>query len=250
MHAEPCSPARARVGIIAGSGPEAGIDMWSKILKEARSLLGMEFRGDLDAPEVAVLSNPRLGLSMELRRYEERVRSELLSTITTLDTLSDCFVIACNTLHCFAPDIRGLPLRSRFFSIVEATSSFLRSHGHRQIALLGSMSVMTFEPGSPYRQLQDEFDCEPVDADAVHALIYDIKRLGDTEALRARFAALIGSLRSPVIVLACTELPLVASAASGKILVDPTAVLAGELTRWVYRRDNDDEPREHHCAHP
>jgi aspartate racemase len=238
LRAEHCGFARARVGIIAGSGPEAGIDLWSKILTEARKLLGSEFRGDLDAPEVVVLSNPRLGLSMEMARHEARVRSELLGAIKAIDGLSDCFAIACNTLHHFAPEIERLTLRSKFFSIVEAAAQYLRTNGFTQIALLGSKGVMTLGPESPYQLLRDQFQCERVsDSDAVHALIYEIKRLGDVQATRDRFAQILATLRSPVVVLACTELPLVAEAASGKILVDPTAVLAGQLTRWAYQRD-------------
>lgn len=43
---------RPSIGIVAGSGPEAGIDLWSKILARNQVLLGTKFRGDLDAPRV------------------------------------------------------------------------------------------------------------------------------------------------------------------------------------------------------
>lgn len=228
---------RARLGIIAGSGPEAGIDLWSKLLTEARSLLGQGFRGDLDAPEVTVLSNPRLGLSMDMAHCEAQVRTELMATIRMMDALTDGFAIACNTLHCFSAEIRELALRSTFFSIVDATARSLRSDGYGRIGLLGSKTVMSFGADSPYRRLQEEFDCEQVqDPDSVHELIYDIKRLGDVRPVRERCARLIASLEAPVVVLACTELPLVVRQVQGKILVDPSAVLARDLARWIYGR--------------
>lgn len=33
-------PALSRIGIITGSGPEAGVDLWTKVLRANRQLLG------------------------------------------------------------------------------------------------------------------------------------------------------------------------------------------------------------------
>ena len=41
---------RRTIGIITGSGPEAGIDLWVKVLDANKRLLGEGFQGDLDAP--------------------------------------------------------------------------------------------------------------------------------------------------------------------------------------------------------
>lgn len=211
--------------------------LWSSTLQEARALLGSHFRGDLDAPEVTVLSNPRLALSMDLARYEERVRAELVGTIETLDAVTDCFAIACSDLHRFAPEIRRLPLASRFFSMVDATARHLQALGHERIAVLGSKTVMTPGPHSPYGLLFRQFDCEDVaDPQRIHALVHQIKRAGDGGAVRTEFDRILASIKAPVVVLSCAELACVARATAQVSLVDPTTLLARELVRWAYGR--------------
>lgn len=39
---------RRRIGLIAGSGPEAGVDLWQKVIEETKALLGERYTGDLD----------------------------------------------------------------------------------------------------------------------------------------------------------------------------------------------------------
>lgn len=231
------TPARARIGIVAGSSPLGGMHLWSSTLQEARTLLGSHFRGDLDAPEVTALSNPRLGLSMDMARYEERVRDELIGTVETLDALTDCFAIACSDLHRFTPEIRRLPISSRFFSMVDATMRHLQALGHLRIAVLGSKTVMTPGPQSPYESLFQQFDCEDVaDPQRIHSLVHQIKRAGDGGAVRTEFDRILASIKAPVVVLACAELAFVARVTAPVILVDPTTVLARELVRWAYGR--------------
>ncbi|MBL8442639.1 MAG: hypothetical protein JNK52_01215 [Zoogloeaceae bacterium] len=65
--------ARSRIGIITGSGPETGVDLWTKVLRANRELLGSDCRGDLEAPEVVIFSVPELDLSMELERNDAAV---------------------------------------------------------------------------------------------------------------------------------------------------------------------------------
>ena len=55
---------RKKIGIITGSGPEAGVDLWMKILEENKRVLKENFRGDLDAPDVTIFSIQQLGHSM------------------------------------------------------------------------------------------------------------------------------------------------------------------------------------------
>lgn len=105
---------RATIGIITGSGPEAGLDLWSKILARNQSALSSRFQGDLDAPRAVVLSEPLLGLSMELEQNEEIVWASLRQTIAAISVQVDAFAIACNTLNWFAPRIGALELPAEF----------------------------------------------------------------------------------------------------------------------------------------
>lgn len=62
-----------KIGIITGSGPEAGIDLWQKILIENKAILKDKFQGDLDAPNLTIFSVPQLGYSMELEKNYDLV---------------------------------------------------------------------------------------------------------------------------------------------------------------------------------
>jgi aspartate racemase len=70
------------------------------------------------------------------------------------------------------------------------------------------------------------------DPEAVHELILDIKRDGGAApSHRSRLAALAADFRATHLMLACTELPLVATPVAGKDLIDPTDLLAAALVR-------------------
>jgi aspartate racemase len=103
------------------------------------------------------------------------------------------------------------------------------------VALLGASPVTELGPWSTYRHLSQQVDLEPLSPEftrALHALIYDIKAKGGNDPeLAPRFEALLAQLRSEVVVLACTELPLVRVRASTKRLIDPTDLVALDLAR-------------------
>lgn len=225
----------ARLGIIAGSGPEAGIDLWSKVLAHSRELAGAGFRGDLDAPEVSIVSDPLLGLSMELAQNHHLVWPVLARAATRLSPLADVYAIACNTLNFYAHDLAGLGLKARLVSFVDVLVDELQRTKTRRVALLGARPVTELGPWSTYRGLAQQVELEPLTSEVaheLHALIYDIKARGGTDpALAPRFQTLLAQLHSEVVVLACTELPLVRVRASGKRLIDPTDLVALDLAR-------------------
>jgi aspartate racemase len=236
----------ARLGIIAGSGPEAGIDLWNKVLARSRELAGDGFRGDLDAPDVSVVSDPLLGLSMELAHNHHLVWPVLARAATRLAPLVDVYAIACNTLNLYASELAGLGLTARLVSFADVLVDELRRTGARRVALLGAGPVTDLGPWSTYRGLAQEVDLEPLAPEfkrALHALIYDIKTKGGSDpGLAPRFEALLAQLRSEVVVLACTELPLVRVHAPSRRLVDPTDLVALELARHARRLQAQGQP--------
>lgn len=222
---------RPSIGIVAGSGPEAGIDLWAKILLRNQAVFGSAFRGDLDAPRVAVLSEPSLGLSMDLGRNEAIVWESLKKTMAAIAVQADAYAIACNTLNWFAPQIEALGLPGEFVSFQGALEQWIEQRNVRRVALLGASPVTSLGPWSAYRTLTDIVDVEtPADAAALHDLILDVKRLGSRDpSLRPRFQRLVESLSCDDVVLACTELPLIADITTSKNLVDVTELVANAL---------------------
>lgn len=229
------SSSRKSIGIITGSGPEAGVDLWNKLLQANRQLLGQGFRGDLDAPAVTIISEPMLGLSMELENNDAEVWQCLCSAAQAISQRVDYYAIACNTLNYYQPQLDALGLRAKLISFADVVRDFLQEHGIRRVALLGARPVTDLGPWSHYRRLAQHVDIElpqPPQAQALHQLIYDVKTHGGSAGdIAVRFRTLLDALESDTVLLACTELPLIPLAPSDKRVVDVTALVAHKLAR-------------------
>ena len=224
--------AATRLGILTGSGPEAGLDLWSKVLSEARQTLGSAYRGDIDAPHVVVLSVPELGHSMELPHTRDLVWEHLRSAAEQLAPQVDAYAIACNTLYLYEPELRELSLDATLISPVQCVRDYWETTGRQKMALLGAAPVTDMSGDtSPYRELADPLALELYDDPArVHALIEAIKlEGGPTPALHAEFTAIVEQLESRFALLACTELPLVADVDVDIELIDVTTLIAKAL---------------------
>jgi aspartate racemase len=223
---------RARIGIITGSGPEAGLDLWGKVLRANRSLLGSRYAGDLSAPEVTIRSVPTLGLSMDLERNHDTVWAVLRETAVELAPFADVYGIACNTLNCFEPDLTEIGLPARLITVAEVCRRYVTTHAVERPALLGSRQTMSLGPWSAYRGLAEfgmEFET-PEDHDELHSIIHWVKTHGPAHGeARRRFRNLIARLESPAVFLACTELPLIVQPMEGKRLIDVSDLLAQAL---------------------
>lgn len=220
---------RFDIGILAGSGPEAGIDLWQAVLDERRRRSGPTFRGDLDAPSVVVRSDPRLGLSMELERHGAVVREVVLEHAAELDTVSSAWAIACNTINLFVGVVDEAGSGVGLVSFPAAVERWLDSVAGERVTLLGGRPVAELGELSPYRHLADRFDpLPPAMVDDLHRIIEDTKRFGPAAPRpRDEFAALCAALDSDHLLLACTELPLIAG--DDDRFVDVTRLVAAVL---------------------
>ncbi|HYD63052.1 MAG TPA: aspartate/glutamate racemase family protein [Noviherbaspirillum sp.] len=226
---------RKKIGIIAGSGPEAGIDLWSKLLAANRKVHGERFRGDLDAPDVTILSESTLGLSMELAENDEAVWQCLRQTAEAIAQRVDYYAIACNTLNYYQTKLEALRLPATFVSFADAVVEFVREQRIERVALLGARPVTDLGPWSHYRQLAEHVAVElpkATQAEQLHRLIYDVKTHGGhVEDIRRRFRAILDELESQTVLLACTELPLIPLEPGQKQIVDVTELVARRLAQ-------------------
>lgn len=222
---------RRRIGLVAGSGPEAGVDLWQKVIEETKALLGTQYLGDLDGPRVRVISSPVLGLSMELEANDVAVWPELERVFDDLAAQSDVIAIACNTLNYYEDQIKAMPRAAEMLSVGDVVEGYLDRRGLQSVALLGAAPVTKMDRWSAYRRLADRFEVEtPKDPALLHQIIYDVKRLGGSDpAVVSKFRELIGTLESETVLLACTELPLIPCEGTGRDLVDVTRLLARGL---------------------
>lgn len=223
---------KGRIGIISGSGPEAGIDLWRKILDANRRLLGPRFRGDLDAPDVTIYSIPELGLSIDIEKNEDLVWTYLESNIRELAQRVDLICVACNTLHYFSSRITRLGLPAKFVSVIDSVTNYIKESGISKLAILGVCSVAELGKWSPYAALQSLVEIERPNCRRTEELVVRIKQSGsDDTSVKAALQAILASLESETVLLACTELSLVELDEPPKRLVDGTLLLANDVTR-------------------
>jgi aspartate racemase len=224
-----------KIGIVAGAGPEAGIDLWQKILAANRKKLGGLYRGDLDAPDVTVMSVPGLGLAMDIRQNEEAVWNILEETLRSLDKGVDLICIACNALHHYQGRILALGLKAEFISIVDCSIGYIVRNRLERLALLSISGVMRLDHFSPYAPLTRYAEIEtPGDPETIDRLVRTVKCEGaGNPALRTEFREILGRLRATTVLLACTELPLVSESIPGVHQVDVTQLLAEKLVEKV-----------------
>lgn len=234
------SSSSKKIGIIAGSGPEAGLDLWNKLLQANRALHGDRFRGDLDAPNVTLFSEPTLGLSMELEANDEAVWSCLKSAAQAMAARVDYYAIACNTLNYYQPRLEALGLPATLVSFADTAREFVQANGIERLALLGALPVTDLGLWSHYRALADHVQIElPRQAEAarLHRLIYDVKTFGgNVPDIRRRFRAILDELESDTVLLACTELPLIPLESNRKRIVDVTELVACKLARLAIQQ--------------
>ncbi len=224
-----------KIGIITGSGPEAGLDLWNKLLQANRRLHGAHFRGDLDAPAVTILSEPQLGLSMELESNDAAVWECLRASAEAIAQRVDYYAIACNTLNYYQPQLDALKLPAKLVSFADVVLDFLQANRIARVALLGARPVTDLGPWSHYRALADQVDIElprSAQAEQLHQLIYDVKTFGGgVPEIGMRFRRLLDTLEADTVLLACTELPLIPIDAGGKRVVDVTGLVADKLAQ-------------------
>lgn len=220
---------RKRIGIITGSGPYAGIDLWKKILEQYKCALGDKFNGDVDYPEVLILSLPNLGLSMQLDKYTDVVWESLKAAIAQLDKKVEVFIIACNTLHYYYQQILSLRISAKFLSINEILENYLKLHNTNEFALLGINTVSVQNKYFPYSNLLKNYKLEKLDKYTIttlHNLSLQIKKNGVKSYMEQEMLNIIQKINSPICILACTEFPLLKLPTIEKEIVDLNLLLA------------------------
>lgn len=226
---------RPTIGIIAGSGPDAGIDLWSKILSETRTRLGDSYRGDIDAPRVVVVSEPALGASMNLPASDPEVWTALLASAQEIASQCDTYAIACNTLNIYADRLRTEVPNAQIISYADVAAEWIEEAGIDTVGLLAAKPVTELGEWSPYSLLTRIVEVRtPDNPDAVHALIESIKLDGGADPTHAQqLDSLASSLNVDATLLACTELPLVMPGASDNEYIDVTTLVAKALVDHV-----------------
>lgn len=218
------------IGVIAGSGPEAGVDLFNKILLAARAQLGERYAGDANAPFVHLVSDPALGQEYT-RRTKGSIDRALRRHLGLMRSSCAAYSIACNALQAMAKRLVKSRNGTVFVTFDTAVRRELEARHERSFFLLGASRVMSLGADSVYHSLACDFEIKtPRDMPAVDALIRDIKLTGGRGAgLAERLQSMVAEAGSRPAVLACTDFPLVAADFHGSVVIDATDAVAREL---------------------
>jgi len=218
-----------RIGIIGGSGPQAGIDLWEEIL----ALHSRTSHGKDNFPHVVIHSVPLLGgphgfhdLKPETPGHKPLLQA-LENTIRLISKSVDVFCIACNTLHYLDEDIRRIVDKveqsdghaAHFLSIVDCAIDAIASSGVKRVSIMGSMLTSDVEGQSPYaRVVRDlphvhctaaSIECRKKQQLVINAAKRDGPHCAEAQDLMAECLDELLEEDVDLVALSCTELPLV-----------------------------------------
>ena len=226
------------VGIIGGMGPAATLDLFNKILKATPA------KKDQDHIHIIIDNFPQIpDRTAFLLGKGENPLPYLLKSVRTLEKANvDVLCMPCNTAHYFVEDIRkATPLP--FISIVESTLNEIKSsfENSKNIGLLATdgtiigrvyhkvFEVEGYKIITPLEEKQHE----------VMKIVYSIKA-GRIEENVQTFEEIIEHMKflgSEVVILGCTELPILLKYFEPSIpVIDATSCLAKEIVNFATGR--------------
>lgn len=221
------------IGIITGSGPEAGIHLWKIILDSVRRDLGELYFGDLQAPEFIIHSIPKLGLSMDLEKNESELWEALKESMELMNGKIDILCISCNILHFFQNRIEASSFNFQFVSLIDTTIDYLNNNNIKEVGFISIPQVMDFSGISPYHKLTSICEVKlPDDFDKVVEIVEIIKKDGfANKDTISKFIDVVNQLKVDNVVIACTELSLILTTQiSSSNYIDPMNLLAQKIS--------------------
>jgi aspartate racemase len=239
------------IGVIAGAGPFAGLDLLKKIFEQTIASSDQEhldviglFRSSKLPDRTAYLLNPELenpGLAIAAQALE--LESAGASVVG----------IPCNTAH--SPrifdvalnELRGRASSIIFVNMIAETVAYIRQHMQVQrigiLSTTGTYRVKLYPGYLEQAHLQAVVPDEDIQLDLIHPAIYDatygIKATGTATPKSRRdlltaFQHLVDK-GAEAVILGCTEIPLAIpeSMVGNTPTIDPTLILARALIREV-----------------
>lgn len=237
----------AKVGVLAGMGPAAGVDFARLFLQACESCLHQRGRPvhDQAFPEHWIAQVPVPDRTRALQDPEAPQPLESMAAV--LDQFValgiQAAAISCNTAHAWHDALQARVPGLELLHIARETAAELRRRGVRRAALLATQG--TYRMGLYDTVLaQEGVDCVlPLAHEREWLMqgIYDGVKAGDMALAVDRFGQVATQLRERhgdvALVMACTEIPLALPQVPGAndwTLVDPSAILAMALARRAY----------------
>lgn len=205
------------IGILTGNAPESGMLVWQRVNELIRTHRDIRFCGDVSFPRVVIESLPMLGATMELTCRANQVRPIVLDAVERVCQAGATVVgIACNTTQFFSAEAAQVCRKygASFISLADETGRYLADQGVHEFDLFGIPVVTQLDQWSAFAALKDGYTINapiPHMARRLERLAFSVKQHGvDSSAING-MRDVARSARSQTVVLALTELSLIAA---------------------------------------
>jgi aspartate racemase len=216
------------IGLIGGMSWESSALYYRLINEETARLAG----GHHNARSVMVTVDFAEVEHLQHAGEWVRLGEMLAESARSLELAGADFIVLCtNTMHKLADAITGA-VKIPLLHIVDATGEAIRADGHKRVGLLATR--FTMEEGFYRDRLREHFGIEAVipgaeSRELVHRIIYDEQCLGTIRPeSRARLQDVIAALTgagATAVILGCTEIELLISAADSSLPIFASAKL-------------------------
>ncbi len=231
------------IGILGGMGPEATIDLFTKIVK------GTKVKTDQDHLRILIDNNPKIpDRTLAIQRKGQNPLTQLIRSAKLLENAgADFIVIPCVTAHHFFE-----PLQKRvkipFLHLVEETVKYIQTRlkGIRKIGLIattGTIQTGLFQKAFSNHVIELILPTPEVQKKWVMEAIYGkkgIKVIGPSENSKRLILKASESLikqGAQAIIAGCTEIPLVLKEGDLSVpVIDPISILARAAIAKAQRR--------------
>ena len=227
------SPSRRTIGVIGGLGPQATVEFFQRVVQETPASC------DQDHLHLIVDSDPTLPNRNDAIAGRGPSPGPGLAAIAKrLETAgADLVVMVCNTAHAFQPEIEAALTTTPFLSLIEVTIDAVRT-AHPEARRIGILAAEGCLEADLYGRAARAHGLEPIgptDSESAQFmdLLYRIKAGDSGSAERTEMQGLAQALvrrGAEVLIAACTEIPLVLSAADVAV---PVISSTDELVRQV-----------------
>ncbi|MGF6610314.1 aspartate racemase [Paraburkholderia sp. WSM4175] len=234
-----------RLGVVGGIGPAATVDFMAKLVRHTPAAR------DQDHIRIMVEQNPQIPdrTAALLERGDDPTLALYAACKTLEDGGADLIAIPCNTAHAFVERLQPA-LRVPIVNMLTCTADYLRETfpGLREVGVLatsGTLASRVYEQALDARGLVQIAPSATAQARLMNAIYgpRGVKAGHASGECCEDLAAAVDDLLArgvQVIVLACTELPLllrdpVLACPGGRVvrLVDPTEVLARRCVAYA-----------------
>ncbi len=201
------------IGVLGGMGSFATLHFFEALLK------AFPAQKEWDRPRILIDNRctmpSRVRAVLEGYQYDRLVAELTDSVSSLLKAGATKIILACNTSHCFLPDIyRNVPeAEGKIISIIDACCERIAAAGEKEVSLIASEGTIqsgVFAKGlAPY----GIGVCSPENEQYLmqRELIEAVKQDQITEETIQKFIALVKSFSGNALILGCTEFPVLFS---------------------------------------